>query len=318
MKTNAIVIDRPKELALRAVSLTPPDLGPGGDDVVVDIRWSGVSTGTERLLWSGRMPPFPGLGYPLVPGYESVGVIAEAGPEADKKVGDTVFIPGAQCYIDAHGLFGGAAARLVTKSSRTVAVDAALGDRATLLALAATAHHVLCDHTGAFAPPSLIVGHGVLGRLAARLTLALGGPAPTVWESNPTRRDGAEGYSVIDGGADEARYDAILDVSGAADILDTLVRRLAKNGEIVLGGFYEHRPSFSFPPAFMTEARFRVAAEWRPEDMAAVQRLLASGVLTLDGLISHRADPVDAAAAYETAFTDADCLKMILDWSGRA
>ena len=41
----------------------------------MDIEWSGISTGTEKLLWSGRMPPFPGMGYPLVPGYESVGRI---------------------------------------------------------------------------------------------------------------------------------------------------------------------------------------------------------------------------------------------------
>jgi bacteriochlorophyllide a dehydrogenase len=41
--------------------------------VVVDVEWSGISTGTERLLFTGRMPPSPGMGYPLVPGYESVG-----------------------------------------------------------------------------------------------------------------------------------------------------------------------------------------------------------------------------------------------------
>ena len=42
-----------------------------------------------------------------------------------------------------------------------------------LLALAATAHHAVADH-----PPELIIGHGVLGRLLARITVALGHPAP--------------------------------------------------------------------------------------------------------------------------------------------
>ena len=45
--------------------------------------------------------------------------------------------------------------------------------------------------------PDLIVGHGVMGRLLARITLALGLPAPTVWETQPVRREGATGYSVI-------------------------------------------------------------------------------------------------------------------------
>ena len=63
---------------------TEPD--PAADDeIVVDVEFSGISTGTERLLWDGRMPPFPGMGYPLVPGYESVswgGVMAPAGTPA--------------------------------------------------------------------------------------------------------------------------------------------------------------------------------------------------------------------------------------------
>ena len=37
---------------------------------------------TEKLLWNGTMPHFPGMGYPLVPGYESVGRVIEAGPKA--------------------------------------------------------------------------------------------------------------------------------------------------------------------------------------------------------------------------------------------
>jgi len=28
----------------------------------VAIHWSGVSSGTEKLLWTGEMPPFPGMG----------------------------------------------------------------------------------------------------------------------------------------------------------------------------------------------------------------------------------------------------------------
>ena len=62
--------------------------------MVVDIDFSGISTGTERLLWNGRMPMFPGMGYPLVPGYESVGRVVQAGPKAQHKVGSTVFVPG--------------------------------------------------------------------------------------------------------------------------------------------------------------------------------------------------------------------------------
>ena len=64
--------------------------------------------------------------------------------------------------------------------------------------------------------------------------------------------------------------------------------------------------------------RLRVAAEWTPADMAATRGLIESGALSLSGLITHRAAAAAATAAYETAFTDPDCLKMILDWKASA
>ena len=54
-------------------------------------------------------------------------------------------------------------------------------------------------------------------------------------------------------------------------LLDPLIGRLAPGGEIVLAGFYSEPLSFAFPPAFMREARIRVAAEWQPPDLAADQ-----------------------------------------------
>ncbi|GAC1340601.1 MAG: chlorophyll synthesis pathway protein BchC [Acetobacteraceae bacterium] len=301
MDALAVVLNAPHDLALRLLPLTQA----GTDDVVVDIEWSGVSTGTERLLWSGAMPPFPGMGYPLVPGYESVGRIA-----AGAGAGERVFVPGARCFGPVHGLFGAAASRLVVPAVRALPIGDAIGEQGVLLALAATAQHAIGD----FPLPDLIVGHGVLGRMLARLAV-LRGAAPVVWERDPARRAGAEGYSVLEPAQDERRdYRAIYDASGDAGLLDALVARLAPGGEIVLAGFYSERPSFAFPPAFMREARFRIAAQWQLADLVTVRDLAASGRLGLDGLITHRAPAEQAPSAYRTAFGDPACLKMILDW----
>ena len=311
MNTVAIVLQEPKRLSLTRVDLT----APGDEDVVVDVTWSGISTGTERLLWSGCMPPFPGMGYPLVPGYESVGQVKAAGPRSGAKVGDHVFVPGARCFGPVRGLFGASAARLVVPGARVVSFDKKLGERGVLLALAATAHHAIeCGE----ALPELIVGHGVLGRLLARLAVALG-QTPTVWERNPRRADGAEGYAVTAPEEDSRRdYISICDVSGDSDLLDSLIERLAPRGEIVLAGFYSAPLHFVFPPAFMKEARIRVAAEWQPADLEAVKQLIETGKLSLDGLITHRQPVAQANDAYRTAFEDPSCLKMILDWRAQA
>jgi 3-hydroxyethyl bacteriochlorophyllide a dehydrogenase len=258
------------------------------------------------------MPDFPGMGYPLVPGYETVGEIVEAGPDSGYSVGQRVFAPGATCYGAVRGLFGGAASHLVVKGARVAAIPRELGDRGVLLALAATAQHARSD----VAPEGaeLIVGHGVLGRLLARLSVAAGG-APTVWERDPQRAEGAEAYLVTTPEEDARRdYRVIYDVSGDPTILDALIARLAPGGEIVLAGFYERPLAFAFPPAFMREARLRVAAQWRPGDLKSVIGLVEDGRLSLEGLITHRRFALQARDAYPIAFDDPRCLKMVLDW----
>lgn len=308
METLAVILEQPEQLKVARLPLTPPEPG----DAVVQVAWSGISTGTERLLWSGRMPPFPGLGYPLVPGYESVGQVTEPG-ESGFEVGEWVFVPGARCFGEVRGLFGGAASRLVVSGNRLTRIDPSLKEKGVLLALAATAAHALVDQP----LPDLIVGHGVLGRLLARIAVALGGQ-PTVWETNPVRSSGADGYEVIHPSTDDRKdYRSICDVSGDPKLLDELIGRLGRGGEVVLAGFYSERLSFSFPPAFMKEARIRIAAEWQPADMDVVNRLLEEKSLSLEGLITHCWPVERAQEAYRTAFEDPACLKMLLEWKER-
>lgn len=309
METTAVILRGPRELGLGRLALTEP----GARDLVVEISHSGISTGTEKLFYMGNMPPFPGMGYPLVPGYEAAGEVVEAGSETNFRVGERVFVPGANCYQGAFGLFGGSARRLVTDASRVTRIDPALGAEGALLALAATARHALAGVDKKM--PELIVGHGVLGRLLARLTIAAGAPAPTVWEINPDRAGGAMGYEVLHPDQDPRRdYRTIYDASGVGSLLDSLITRIAKGGEVVLAGFYTDPLSFAFPPAFMKEARLRIAAEWDREDLIATRQLVESGALSLGGLITHSVPAEKAAEAYETAFNDPACLKMILNW----
>lgn len=307
--THAVIFEAPGALHLADTLLADP----AGHDLVVESHWTGISTGTERLLWTGKMPSFPGMGYPLVPGYETVGEVVAAPSSLRHRIGETVFVPGCNKYQNVRGLFGGSASTIVVGSDKALPVDPFLKSQSVLMALAATACHALVAPGASL--PDLIVGNGVLGRLLARLTMALGGRPPTIWETNPVRRDVEGEARVIDPSEDEgALYETIFDVSGSADILDTLVGHLVPGGEIVLAGFYSERLSFAFPPAFMKEARLRVAAEWKPDDMEIVNRLLGEGHLSLDGLITHDCPSQDAARAYETAFGDPECLKMVLNW----
>ncbi|MEN0001528.1 MAG: chlorophyll synthesis pathway protein BchC [Pseudomonadota bacterium] len=309
MKATAIVIDQPGSVSLRDVALQQP----AADDVIVDVLWSGISTGTEKLLWSGKMPSFPGMGYPLVPGYEAVGRVVGVQSESTVSVGDLVFVPGASCYQDVRPLFGASASRIIAKADKIYPISESTGRNGILLALAATAFHALSISEKRL--PDLIIGHGVLGRLLARLTLALGGEAPTVWEVDENRIAGAEGYHVTSAFDDDRRnYSAIMDASGDPKVLDLAISHMAPKGEVVLAGFYEKALSFNFAPAFMREASMRIAAEFTRPDVIAVLDLLDQNALDLEGLVSTVADIDEAHEAYRAAFTDPTCTKMVINW----
>jgi 3-hydroxyethyl bacteriochlorophyllide a dehydrogenase len=308
VEAQAIVINQPKQVSLKKLQIE--DLGM--DDVAVEMEYSGISTGTEKLIWSGLMPQFPGMGYPLVPGYESVGHITHVGENAKLKVGQRVFVPGAKCYGEVKGLFGGASSHVVIPAQRVTLLDEDDGAESILLALAATAYHVTEGREQA--QPDLIIGHGVVGRLLARIAVAKG-KTPIVWETNPIRSTGAMGYKVVHPKDDDFhQYGVICDASGDSEIINTLVSRLRPQGEIVLAGFYDRPISYNFAPAFMREMKMRIAAQWQAKDIEEVHQLIRSKQLALDGLITHTSNPQEAGSAYHTAFNDMQCLKMTLNW----
>jgi 3-hydroxyethyl bacteriochlorophyllide a dehydrogenase len=137
-----------------------------------------------------------------------------------------------------------------------------------------------------------------------------------VWETNasPSRR--RHGYPVIDPAADTRRdYRAIYDVSGDRDARHPDQPpgpgRRGGAGRLLRRAAF----SFQFAPAFMREARIRIAANGKPADLWPSRTLAESGRLSLDGLITHRAPRHRMpTAAYRTAFGDPACLKMVLDW----
>ena len=51
MQTNAVTLSAPGQIALQVARLKPPTPG----DIVVRVAHSGISTGTEKLFWSGTM-----------------------------------------------------------------------------------------------------------------------------------------------------------------------------------------------------------------------------------------------------------------------
>ena len=64
----------------------------------------------------------------------------------------------------------------------------------------------------------------------------------------------------------------------------------------------------------MVEANIRIAAEWQPADLELARTLLQDQRIAVNDLITHQYTAREAAPAYDKAFSDPHCLKMILDW----
>jgi 3-hydroxyethyl bacteriochlorophyllide a dehydrogenase len=307
---EAVVLEKPNKLSLKKLQMDVMKT----DDILVSVDHSGISTGTERLLYEGRMPNFPGMGYPLVPGYESIGTVEESGSESDLLPGEKVFVPGAKCFGEFKSLFGGTASKLVVSSKRVCKVPQDTNEEGALLALAATAHHIFTESNDY--KPDIIVGHGALGRLIAKIAVLNGGN-PTVIEADQDRRKGNFEYEVISPLESKSiTGDCLVDASGDSTQLNNLIKLLKPHGEIVLAGFYDKPLSFDFAPAFLREAKIRVSAQWTPNDLKEVSRLFAEKKINFEDLISHRVSVDSIVSAYEIAFNDPSCLKMVINWKG--
>ncbi|KRE02245.1 dehydrogenase [Bosea sp. Root381] len=170
----------PGECALNTETLPAPTAG----DCLVRTLWSGISRGTERLIFEGRVPeaehermraPFQhgDFPFPVKYGYGAVGLV-DAGPEA--MLGRTVF-----CLHPHQDVF-------IAPSNRLTPVPAAVPARRAILA--ANMETALNAHWDAGSGPCdriVVVGGGVIGLLVAWLAARLPGAEVTLVDVEPGR-----------------------------------------------------------------------------------------------------------------------------------
>jgi threonine dehydrogenase-like Zn-dependent dehydrogenase len=170
----------PRRAELRPLQLGPP--GPG--EAFVETLWSGISRGTERLVYEGRVPPseydrmrapvqegeFP---FPVKYGYCAVGRVAE-GPR--EWLGQMVFA--LHPHQDGFNL---------TVASLTPIPERIPPRRAILAAHMETALNALWDSGAGPGDRIVVVGAGVVGLLIAALAAGLPGAAVSVVDVVPER-----------------------------------------------------------------------------------------------------------------------------------
>jgi threonine dehydrogenase-like Zn-dependent dehydrogenase len=222
---------------LRAETLPPP----GAGEALVRTLATGISRGTETLVFAGRVPasqraamrcPFQAgeFPFPVKYGYAAVGVVEAGAPALS---GRRVF-----CLHPHQDRFVAPAAMLHPVP------DAVPTRRAVLAANMETALNIAWDAAALPGERMLVIGAGVVGLLAAHLLARVPGAALTVIDSDPAkaRVAAALGLAFALPADAPAEAELIVHASGAAEGLALALARAAFEARIVEASWFGDRP----------------------------------------------------------------------------
>jgi 2-desacetyl-2-hydroxyethyl bacteriochlorophyllide A dehydrogenase len=288
---------------LRPVNIPLPERGPG--DVIVRVRYCGVC-GSDVKIAHGQMGFSAELPLPHVAGHEIVGVVAEAGSDAPIQPGTRVVVydyetcgscPScrAGCETTCTSLrrrigftdTGGFAEGIVVPWQLAVPLPDAIDDRsASALACAiATAFRAVATRGQVAAGERVLVsGAGGVGIHAAQIAHARGAHVVAFDPSAAARRmAGSLGFETTDPGANRraaAKFDAVIETSGAPAAISRLVPLLNPGGRIVLVGYSPGQPSETDAESLVLAETAILGSRFATrDDLHAAVGLLAIGAI---------------------------------------
>lgn len=214
---------------------------PGAEDVLVRTLWSGISRGTESLVFRGRVPereyarmaaPFQDgqLPGPVKYGYLSVGTVESGPPDL---VDRTVF-----CLYPHQ-------TRYVVPASAVVPVPAGVpAARAVLAGTMETAVNALWDARPLVGDRVAVVGAGMVGSCVARLVSQIPGVHVTLVDTNPERAQVAAAFGMDFAHPDDAPEgnDSVFHASATSAGLTRSLELLAPEGTVIELSWYGDAP----------------------------------------------------------------------------
>jgi threonine dehydrogenase-like Zn-dependent dehydrogenase len=276
---------------------------PGPDEVLVRALWSGVSRGTETLVYRGAVPveerqrmraPFQSgeFGGPVKYGYCSVGVVEAGRPDL---IGQPVFC-----------LFPHQTRYVVPAASVHPIPSAVPPARAVLAANLETAVNGIWDARPSVGDRICVIGGGVVGLLTGWLAASLPGCEVELLDPNPERAEVARLLGMRPVAADAVTPDAdlVIHASGQPAGLEAALRIAGAEATIIEMSWFGTAPVVlplggAFHSRRLTVRASQVGsipsgqrARWtHGRRLALVMRLLADP--RLDALVSGDTDFAD-------------------------
>ena len=236
-RATAFWVDSPGTGTLRAEDVR----APGDGEVLVRTLFTGISRGTESLVFRGEVPvgerdrmrapfqagDFPG---PVKYGYLNVGIV-EAGPPG--LAGRTVFT-----------LFPHQSAFVVPASAVATVPDGVPARRAVLAGAVETAINVLWDAAPLVGDRVSVIGAGMIGCAIARLMRDIPGIDVVIVDVDRSKAAVCGILGLDYAHPDDAPHDRdlVVDTSGSEEGLELALRSAATEGEIIEASWFGDRP----------------------------------------------------------------------------
>jgi 2-desacetyl-2-hydroxyethyl bacteriochlorophyllide A dehydrogenase len=309
-KARAVIIERPRVASVREIRLPPVD----DESIVIRTLYSAITTGTEIKTWNGKTGKLGGkLWYPLVPGYEEVGVVEYVGPKARKtaagetlKVGDRVMANEVRAYPDYCAAWGGQVG-IAVKNAATAGspfdpparipngVSFQEAAVAYLPAVAKKGIEKVGVHPG---ETVVVIGMGAVGLSALQLAKLAGARVIGIdlceWRANRARKladhvvtcDGAAAEGPVAEATNGRMADVVIECSGCSAVVDhisPLVReggweRDDDGGRIHLQGDYPDPISITqYAQWFNRNLRISTSCALKPGGKEEILRLIQEG-----------------------------------------
>ncbi len=345
MRARQVVVREPYKVEVREVELPPPK----DNQVLVATEVSAVSAGTELAVYTGthqwlKDPAMTDWKFPFPPGYSAAGRVVAVGAAVDGwQPGDRVSYPGN--HASAELLTVGHERGRLWKLPPGLDAETAAPACIARYGLGASVRAGLTLGRSA-----AVLGLGVIGQFALRCLIAAGAYPVVGIDAVRMRREAARvagADHVIDPGAGDLRqqlHDAlgargaelVADATGVPDQVPVAMSLACDGGQVVVVGsprgkakevnFYDdlHRRYIEVTGAhgnmLFEPAHARLAGAW---DINKAQRwllgALASGRLSLAGLITHRIAPEQLGDAYEGLLKNKEeYLGVVVRWKSGA
>jgi bacteriochlorophyllide a dehydrogenase len=331
MQAKAVVFTAPNVVEYQDVVC--PD--PGPHDVVVRVTHSWISNGTEGSFLRGERiagdtayrpgDPWP---FPIVAGYQKVGVVEWVGSEiTDLQIGETVFA----ALGKVAGMFspwGGQVSPSISPRDQIWKLPPGIEPLACAsLVLTQVGYNCGIRAPLAIGDGAVVIGDGMVGQWAAQ-TLAWRGANVILigrhadrlqkFKQSPLRHvvDPVESDWLTT--VQESLPNGVqitVDTVGSIQAIEQLMPMMRRYGHIVSAGFYGVNDRIALQPLRNRELSIDTVSGWSKERMDATLMLIAAGHLQTLPLITHHFPVAQAAAAWQLLGAKAEgVLGVILEW----